>query len=335
MERGHGYPLGDRDRPGRGRRHDERPGIEPFDFVKALPTEKQIELAKKRSAHMLSNFLHGEQGAMMLCGQLVEVVPDMDGKLYASTQVIDEARHVEVFHRYIQRLDRIYPPMPGLTALINAVLTADLWQMKCIGMQVIAESIAMGSFKTMNEITGDEVLRKVFELTSQDEARHVSYGLIYMKDEIPKMNEPDRDRLEDFAWTAMTILATNGLMEEKQGKKWVDPLEQIYTDVGIDPKKAERRDHLEDERPGSPQGPAEPLPRLRLSAARADRPDHRPHALEVPRGGPGGLRMEERGGIQGQHRGPPRHHGRLGLRACSTRIPSCGWRSSRAAGEVS
>jgi len=216
----------------------QTPGVEPFDFVKALPTEKQIELAKKRSAHLLSNFLHGEQGAMMLCGQLVEVVPDMDGKLYASTQVVDEARHVEVFHRYIQRLDRIYPIMPGLKALLNAVLTADLWQMKCVGMQVIAESIAMGSFKTMKAITGDEVLRKVFELTSQDEARHVSYGLIYMKDEIPKMNEPDRDRLEDFAWTAMTILATNGLMEEKQGKKWVDPLQQIYIEVGVDPQKA-------------------------------------------------------------------------------------------------
>ena len=215
------------------------PGAEPFDFVKALPKEKQIELAKRRSAHLLSNFLHGEQGAMMICGQLVEVVPDMDGKLYASTQVIDEARHVEVFHRYIQRLDRIYPIMPGLKALLNAVLTADLWQMKCVGMQVLAESLAMGSFKTMKEITGDEVLRKIFELTSQDEARHVSYGLIYMKDEIPKMNEPDRDRLEDFAWAAMTILATNGLMEEKQGRKWVDPLQQIYIDVGIDPKKAE------------------------------------------------------------------------------------------------
>ena len=212
------------------------PGVEVFDFVKALPTEKQIELAKKRSAHLLSNFLHGEQGAMMLCGQLVEVVPDMDGKLYASTQVIDEARHVEVFHRYIQRLDRIYPAMPGLTALINAVLTADLWQMKCVGMQVIAESIAMGSFKTMNAITDDEVLRKVFELTSQDEARHVSYGLIYMKDEIPKMNERDRDRLEDFAWTAMTLLASTPQNED--GMKWVDPVEQIYADLGIDPKKA-------------------------------------------------------------------------------------------------
>jgi hypothetical protein len=211
------------------------PGAEPFDFVKALPKEKQIELAKRRSAHLLSNFLHGEQGAMMICGQLVEVVPDMDGKLYASTQVVDEARHVEVFHRYIQRLDRIYPIMPGLKALLNAVLTADLWQMKCVGMQVIAESLAMGSFKTMQAITGDEVLRKVFELTSRDEARHVSYGLIYMREEIPKMNERDRDRLEDFAWTAMTLLATTPQLE---GKNRVDPVEAIYADLGIDPKKA-------------------------------------------------------------------------------------------------
>jgi hypothetical protein len=211
------------------------PSAEPFDFVKELPEEKQYELAKRKSAHLLSTFLHGEQGAMMICGQLVEVVPDMDGKLYASTQVIDEARHVEVFHRYIQRLDRIYPIMPGLKALLNAVLQAELWQMKCIGMQVIAESLAMGSFKTMMKLTNDEVFRKVVELTAQDEARHVSYGLIYMKDEIPKMNERDRDRLEDFAWTAMTLLATTPQLQDDEH---VDPVAQIYTELGIDPKRA-------------------------------------------------------------------------------------------------
>jgi hypothetical protein len=211
------------------------PNAEPYDFVKALPKDKQIEFAKRRSAHLLSNFLHGEQGAMMICGQLVEVVPDMDGKLYASTQVIDEARHVEVFHRYIKRLDRTYPIMTGLKNLLNAVLQADMWQMKCIGMQVIAESIAMGSFKTMRAITHDEVFKKILELTSQDEARHVSYGLIYMKDAIPKMNEPDRDRLEDFAFAAMTMLATTPQME---GGKRVDPFEQIYLELGIDPARA-------------------------------------------------------------------------------------------------
>ncbi len=212
------------------------PNAEPFDFVKALPKEKQIELAKRKSAHLLSTFLHGEQGAMMICGQLVEVVPDMDAKLYASTQVIDEARHVEVFHRYIKRLGRIYPIMPGLKALLNAVLQADLWQMKCIGMQVIAESLAMGSFKTMMKLTKDEVFRQVVTLTAQDEARHVSYGLIYMKDEIPKMNEQDRDRLEDFAWTAMTLLATTPQLRE--GEKAADPMAVVFEGLGIDMKKA-------------------------------------------------------------------------------------------------
>ena len=211
-------------------------GAEPFDFVKALPKEKQIEFAKRKSAHLLSNFLHGEQGAMMICGQLVEVVPDMDAKLYASTQVIDEARHVEVFHRYIQRLDHVYPIMPGLKALLNAVLQADLWQMKCVGMQVIAESIAMGSFKTMMKLTHDEVFRRVVQLTAQDEARHVSYGLIYMKNEIPKMNERDRDRLEDFAWTAMTLLATTPQLRKGEA---VDPMAEVYEGLGIDMEKAQ------------------------------------------------------------------------------------------------
>ncbi len=214
------------------------PGAEPFDFVKALSKEKQIELAKRKSAHLLSTFLHGEQGAMMICGQLVEVVPDMDGKLYAATQVVDEARHVEVFHRFIQRLDRVYPIMPGLKALLNAVLQADLWQMKCIGMQIIAESLAMGSFKTMMKHTHDEVFRKVVQLTAQDEARHISYGLIYMKDAIAKMNEPDRDRLEDFAWTAMTLLATTPQL--RQGENAVDPMAVVYEGLGIDMKKAEQ-----------------------------------------------------------------------------------------------
>ena len=80
-----------------------------YDFVKALSDEKREQFAARRSAWTLSQFLHGEQGALLCCGQLVEAVPDIDGKLYAATQVIDEARHVEVFHRYITRLDQVYP----------------------------------------------------------------------------------------------------------------------------------------------------------------------------------------------------------------------------------
>jgi hypothetical protein len=204
-----------------------------LDFIRSLPSEKRIDLAKRRSAWQLSQFLHGEQGAMLCAAQLVEAVPDMDGKLYASTQVVDEARHVEVFNRYIQRLDRVYPIMPNLKDLLNAVLCADLWQMKCVGMQVIAESMAMGSFKMMREGTNDEVLKKILELTGQDEARHVSYGLIYMKDELPQMDPAERDKVEDFALAGISLLAAPEAQKQNSA-----PMFSIFQEVGIDLEKA-------------------------------------------------------------------------------------------------
>jgi len=200
-----------------------------FDFVKALPEEKQTDMAVRNAAWMLSQFLHGEQGALLCCGQLVEVVPDMDGKLYAATQVIDEARHVEVFHRYIERLHRVYPIDPTLQAVLNQILEADMWQMKCVGMQVIVESLAMGAFKIMKEGSRDELLRRIVGLTAQDEARHVSYGLIYMKDELPRMPEPDRDRVEDFAFAAVDAISGR-----RPGTGFVSQM-AILNEAGVDP----------------------------------------------------------------------------------------------------
>jgi hypothetical protein len=210
----------------------ERDLLKKLDSIQSLPEETRIELAKRRSAWTLSQFLHGEQGALLCCGQLVDAVPDIDGKLYAATQVVDEARHVEVFARYINRLDHIYPIMPPLKAVLDAILEADLWQMKCVGMQVIVESLAMGSFKMMRESTGDDVLRRIVELTSQDEARHVSYGLIYMKEELPRMAGDDRDRVEDFAWSAVETLGSPNQIVGR-GSPLLKILQEIEIDLAV------------------------------------------------------------------------------------------------------
>jgi len=207
--------------------------LDSFDFIKGLPEDQRIELNKRRSAWTLSQFLHGEQGALLCCGQLVEAVPDMDGKLYAATQVVDEARHVEVFHRYIKRLHNVYPIMPNLKAVLDAILQAELWQEKCVGMQVIVESLAMGSFKMMKEGTKDDVLRQVVELTAQDEARHVSYGLIYMKEELPRMSEDQRNQVEDFALGGVRLLA-----DPAQQSAASSPLFQMFDEAGIDKEAA-------------------------------------------------------------------------------------------------
>ncbi len=203
-----------------------------LDFVKALPAQKQTNLAVCNAAWTLSQFLHGEQGALLCCAQLVEAVPDIDGKLYAATQVVDEARHVEVFHRYIKRLHRVYPIDPTLQAVLNQILEADLWQMKCVGMQVIVEGLAMGAFKIMKEGSRDELLRQIVGLTAADEARHVSYGLIYMKDELPRMAEDDRNRVEDFAFAAVDAISGR-----RPGTGFVSQM-SIFEDAKIDTTEA-------------------------------------------------------------------------------------------------
>jgi hypothetical protein len=105
--------------------------------------------------------------------------------------------------------------------------------MKCVGMQVIAESMAMGSFKMMREGTNDEVLKKLLELTGQDEARHVSYGLIYMKDELPQMDPAERDKVEDFALAGISLLAAPEAQQQNSA-----PMFSIFQEVGIDLEKA-------------------------------------------------------------------------------------------------
>src|SRR5262245_38749876 len=90
-------------------------------FWRELPFETRWHVSRTSAAFMLSNFLHGEQGALMVAGQLVNAVPHMDGKLYAATQTVDEARHVEVFAAYIQLLGQVFPITTGLKELLDAI----------------------------------------------------------------------------------------------------------------------------------------------------------------------------------------------------------------------
>ncbi len=63
--------------------------------------------------------MHGEQGAMMTAAKIVETVPWIDAKYYASTQTMDEARHTEVFAKYLRtKLGDAYPMSPFLKAQI-------------------------------------------------------------------------------------------------------------------------------------------------------------------------------------------------------------------------
>jgi para-aminobenzoate N-oxygenase AurF len=180
------------------------------------------------SSWRLSQFLHGEQGALMVAAQLVNSIPELDAKLYASTQVVDEGRHVEVFERYVKKLHRIYPVDPLLKALIDEILSTDVWQLKLLGMQLLIEGLAIAAFNLMAKQTGDPTLADLLAYVLRDEGRHVNFGYFALRRSIPTLPEARRQSLEDFALRACDA------MYGRDGRTGFRSIRTVWGELGFE-----------------------------------------------------------------------------------------------------
>ena len=146
----------------------------------------------------LSQFMHGEQGAMLTAAKIVETVPWIDAKYYASTQTMDEARHTEVFAKYLhEKLGEAYPMNPFLDAQIMALLEDSRWDIAYLGMQIIIESLALAAFGDMLRRTDEPLLRKLLRYVMADEARHVAFGIISLGEFYENLSSAElKDRQE-------------------------------------------------------------------------------------------------------------------------------------------
>jgi rubrerythrin len=198
-------------------------------FWKHMDPDIRWEISRRSAAFMLSNFLHGEQGALMCAAQLVTAVPHMDGKFYASTQTMDEARHVEVFAAYINKLDEVQPIAPGLKQLLDAILEADDWMMKAVGMNIIVEGLALYSFRDMRNTTEEPLLKNLLTYVSRDEARHTGFGIKYLNSVVPTLTDKKRAELEDFGFEAARLL-----LDSRTGTSLRDSVLALWTEAGLD-----------------------------------------------------------------------------------------------------
>lgn len=176
-------------------------------FMQKLSDKQRENFRAQVAAHALSQFLHGEQGALMTAAALTHAVPDYEGKLYVATQTMDEARHVEVYRKYIDKLAIIYPISKGLKALIDATLQADHWIKIAIGMNMIIEGLALAAFHNMRRATTCGLLKQVTEYVLRDEARHVAFGNVYVGESLGQMHSDDREDVADFAFMAVKMMA--------------------------------------------------------------------------------------------------------------------------------
>jgi len=152
-----------------------------------------------QQAQTLSQFMHGEQGALMAAARIVQTVPDLDAKFYAATQVMDEARHVEAYARLLnEKLGIAYPITPGLKALLETVLTDRRWDMTYLGMQILIEGLALAAFQRIRDYAKNRLAASVNAYVMQDEARHVAFGRLALRDFYPQLSEAERGEREAF-----------------------------------------------------------------------------------------------------------------------------------------
>ena len=179
-------------------------GFKPYDD---LSEEGKIECAWHLLASGLSQIVHGEQGAMLVASQLVSCAPTYNAKLYAASQTFDEARHVEVFHKYLrERIGWTYPVMPGLKLLLDKILTDPRWDLKFIGMQIIIEGLALAAFERQRIAAMDPLLKDIFYLVIRDEARHVTFGVNYLEEFVQTLSDEEKEDRAEFAYEACVVM---------------------------------------------------------------------------------------------------------------------------------
>jgi len=163
-------------------------------------SEKQrSELRYHSQVFNLSQFLHGEQGALICAARIVQDVPTIESKFYAATQVMDEARHVEAYRRLLtEKFKFVYPISKPLKTLIEQALTDKRWDFTYLGMQVLIEGLALVAFQRIRDYSKNPLCQAVNAYVMQDEARHVAFGRLALRDYYPQLTEAERREREEF-----------------------------------------------------------------------------------------------------------------------------------------
>jgi hypothetical protein len=164
-----------------------------------LSERRRAEIRYHSQVFNLSQFLHGEQGALVCAARIVKDVPWMDSKFYAATQVMDEARHVEAYRRLLKEKFRFaYPISKPLRTLLEQGLNDSRWDFTYLAMQVLIEGLALVAFQRIRDYSNNALCRAVNAYVMQDEARHVAFGRLALRAYYPNLTEAERREREEF-----------------------------------------------------------------------------------------------------------------------------------------
>ena len=207
-------------------------GLTPVNYASTTLSnwgdKEWTEFAIEQRRWSLSQFMHGEQGALICTAKIVETVPWYDAKLYASTQVVDEARHVEVFARYLdEKLGGSYQINANLRMLIDDIVNDSRWEMTYLGMQIMVEGLALAAFGNMQQMTNEPLLKKLLRYVMSDEARHVAFGVLSLQEVYAHMSDKEIKERQEFAYEASVRMRDRFMSQEVWSRMGVNPRDVV------------------------------------------------------------------------------------------------------------
>ncbi|MGH3311541.1 MAG: ferritin-like domain-containing protein, partial [Streptomyces sp.] len=178
---------------------DEAMSIYGTSYWDKMNAAERGELRQHYASWQFSQFLHGEQGAMVCAARIVESVPDLDAKFYSATQTMDEARHAEIYGRFLhEKVGMVYPINDNLQSLLGDTLRDSRWDMPYLGMQVLIEGLALAAFGMIRDTTDKPLPKQILAYVMQDEARHVAFGRLTLRDYYAQLTSAELREREDF-----------------------------------------------------------------------------------------------------------------------------------------
>lgn len=177
---------------------DEGIALKGSPIWEKMSEKDRIQFRRHVQSWNISQFMQGEQAALICASKIVQQVPDLDAKFYASTQVMDEARHVEAYKGLMQKFGVAYPMTQPLASLVDDALRDSRWDFTYLAMQVVIEGLALAAFGTIRDLAQNPLAKMVNAYVMEDEARHVAFGRLTLRDYYPELTQKERDEREEF-----------------------------------------------------------------------------------------------------------------------------------------
>jgi hypothetical protein len=94
------------------------------------------------------------------------------------------------------------------------ILKDSRWDMKLLGMQIMVEGLALAAFGVTRNYVYEPLLRDLTTYVLQDEARHVAYGVLSLRDYYADQKESEVREREDFVYEAAVLMRDRFLFQE-------------------------------------------------------------------------------------------------------------------------